>query len=152
MRTYLNETFRPFSIPYNARYVDTVEIGSNVEPGLGLEVYIWEGETDGKSIIKVYLWYCRSHNHYFKGSMSNWDLEIGDLTKLLQLSVTKLILHECTDGGYYTTSFTTKLTQPGEPWNGAYCLPVSNTYTRGISYYKEHRSVFLFTLKNRRVI
>ena len=55
MRTYLNETFRPFSIPYNARYVDTVEIGSNVEPGLGLEVYIWEGETDGKSIIKVYL-------------------------------------------------------------------------------------------------
>ena len=46
-RRYLNETFRPFSIPYNARYVDTLEIGSNIEEGLGLEVYVWEGETDG---------------------------------------------------------------------------------------------------------
>ena len=48
MRGYLNETFRPFGVPFDARYVDTVEIGSNLGPGLGLEVYIWEGETDGK--------------------------------------------------------------------------------------------------------
>lgn len=51
MRYYLNETFRPFGVPYNARYVDTVEIGSNIEPGLGLEVAVWEGETEGKSNI-----------------------------------------------------------------------------------------------------
>ena len=48
MRRYLNESFRPFGVQYNARYVDTVEIGSNVEAGLGLEVAIWEGETEGR--------------------------------------------------------------------------------------------------------
>ena len=54
MRQYLNETFRPFGIPFDARYVGTVEIGSNIEQGLGLEVAIWEGETDGKSYKKIY--------------------------------------------------------------------------------------------------
>ena len=48
MRSYLNETFRPFSIPYDAKYVDTLEIGSNVKPGMGLEVNVWGGKIDGK--------------------------------------------------------------------------------------------------------
>jgi hypothetical protein len=51
MRYYLNETFRPFGVPYNARYVGTVEIGSNIGPGLGLEVGVWEGQTEGNIII-----------------------------------------------------------------------------------------------------
>ena len=51
MRYYLNETFRPFGVPYDARYVDTVEIGSNIGPGLGLEVAVWEGETESNTII-----------------------------------------------------------------------------------------------------
>ena len=46
----LNETFRPFSIPYEARYIDTVEIGSNIAPGDGVEVYIWGGQTNGKPL------------------------------------------------------------------------------------------------------
>ena len=46
-RSYLNETFRPFSISYDAKYIDTLEIGSNLGPDLGIEVYIWGGETDG---------------------------------------------------------------------------------------------------------
>ena len=50
MRTYLNETFRPFGVSFEDKFVGVVEIGSNVEPGLGLEVAIWEGETDGKSM------------------------------------------------------------------------------------------------------
>lgn len=54
MRQYLNETFRPFGVPYDARYIGTVEIGSNLESGLGLEVAVWEGETDGKSYKKIY--------------------------------------------------------------------------------------------------
>jgi hypothetical protein len=49
MRYYLNETFRPFGVPYNARYVGTVEIGSNIGPGLGLEVGVWEGQTEGNA-------------------------------------------------------------------------------------------------------
>ena len=48
MRSYLNETFRPFSIPYDARLVDVLEIGSNIAPDLGIEVSVWEGETNGK--------------------------------------------------------------------------------------------------------
>ena len=49
MRYYLNEMFRPFGVQYNQRYVDTFEIGSNIEPGLGLEVAIWEGQTEGNN-------------------------------------------------------------------------------------------------------
>ena len=48
MRSYLNETFRPFSIPYDAKLVDVLEIGSNIAPDLGIEVSVWEGETEGK--------------------------------------------------------------------------------------------------------
>ena len=50
MRYTLDEPFRPFGVQYNAKYVDTVEIGSNVEAGLGLEVAIWEGQTESKSM------------------------------------------------------------------------------------------------------
>jgi hypothetical protein len=53
------------------------------------------------------------------------------------------LYHHDTEGGYYSSSFTTKLTVNGEPWNGEYCLPVSNSYSRGTSYYKVHRCVFL---------
>ena len=48
-RRYLNDTFRPFGIPYDAKYVDTLEIGSNIGPDLGIEVYVWEGiDTESK--------------------------------------------------------------------------------------------------------
>lgn len=48
-RRYLNDTFRPFGIPYDAKYVDTLEIGSNIEPDLGIEIYVWEGiDTESK--------------------------------------------------------------------------------------------------------
>ena len=50
-RSYLNETFRPFSISYDAKLVDVLEIGSNAGEGLGIEVSVWEGITDGKHII-----------------------------------------------------------------------------------------------------
>ena len=50
----LNETFRPFSIPYDARYLDTIEIGSDVTPGAGIEVYVWGGETDCKFVLLLY--------------------------------------------------------------------------------------------------
>ena len=48
MRSYLNESFHPFSIPDDAKLVDVLEIGSNMASGLGIEVSVWEGETDGK--------------------------------------------------------------------------------------------------------
>ena len=48
MKSYLNETFRPFSIPYDARFVGELEIGSNIKPGMGLTVTVWEGETTGE--------------------------------------------------------------------------------------------------------
>ena len=48
----LNDTFRPFGIPYDAKYVDTLEIGSNIAPDLGIEVYVWEGvDTTSKGMI-----------------------------------------------------------------------------------------------------
>jgi hypothetical protein len=53
MRRYLNETFRPFGISFDAKYVGTVEIGSNIGPGLGLEVALWEGQTEGKSMHSI---------------------------------------------------------------------------------------------------
>ena len=49
-RRLLNDTFRPFSIPYTARYIDTIEIGSNFAPGDGVEAYIWGGQTTGKNL------------------------------------------------------------------------------------------------------
>ena len=53
-KRYLNDTFRPFGIPYDAKYVDTLEIGSNIEPDLGIEVYVWEGtDTQSKHDIVV---------------------------------------------------------------------------------------------------
>ena len=49
MRSYLNETFRPFgNYDENVKFVDVLEIGSNSEPDLGIEVSVWEGETNGK--------------------------------------------------------------------------------------------------------
>ena len=45
------------------------------------------------------------------------------------------------EGGYFFNSFTTKRTEPGEPWNGEYCLPVSDSYMRGDTYYRSHRYV-----------
>jgi hypothetical protein len=53
MRRYLNETFRPFDVPFDAKYVGTVEIGSNIGPGLGLEVALWEEQTEGKSMNSI---------------------------------------------------------------------------------------------------
>ena len=49
-KRFLNETFRPFSIPFDARYIDTIEIGSNLAPGDGVEAYIWGGQTPGKNL------------------------------------------------------------------------------------------------------
>ena len=46
MKRPLNETFRPFSIPYEAKYLDTIEIGSDVTTGTGVEVYVWGGQTE----------------------------------------------------------------------------------------------------------
>ena len=47
-KRFLNGTFRPFSISFDAKYIDTVEIGSNLAPGDGVEVYVWGGPTPGK--------------------------------------------------------------------------------------------------------
>ena len=46
----LNETFRPYEIPFGAKFVDRVEIGSNAVSGAGVEVDIWEGTAVGKSL------------------------------------------------------------------------------------------------------
>lgn len=55
-RRYLNDTFRPFGIPYDAKYVDTLEIGSNIGPDLGIEVYVWEGvDSKSKDVVKSQL-------------------------------------------------------------------------------------------------
>ena len=57
-KRYLNDTFRPWSIPYDAKYVDTLEIGSNIAPDLGIEVYVWEGtdtESEDNNNIKLLL-------------------------------------------------------------------------------------------------
>ena len=43
----LNDTFRPFSIPFDAKFVDRLEIGSNAVAGAGVEVDVWEGNTPG---------------------------------------------------------------------------------------------------------
>ena len=84
MRRYLNETFRPFGVPYNARYVDTVEIGSNVEPGLGLEVAVWEGETESQYSI----WTNRS--------IHDFRIWINYLSKPQQLIITIILQVEDT--------------------------------------------------------
>ena len=55
-RRYLNDTFRPFGIPYDAKYVDTLEIGSNIEPDLGIEVYVWEGIDTESKLRRVQLY------------------------------------------------------------------------------------------------
>lgn len=49
-KRFLNETFRPFGIPEDARYIDTIEIGSNAKPGEGVEVNIWGGQTQGEKL------------------------------------------------------------------------------------------------------
>jgi hypothetical protein len=46
MKRPLNESFRPFSIPYDAKYIDTIEIGSDITSGAGVEVYVWGGQTE----------------------------------------------------------------------------------------------------------
>ena len=43
-REPLKYPFHPFNISLNARYVDSLVIGSNAGLGTGLEVQIWEGE------------------------------------------------------------------------------------------------------------
>ena len=48
----LTEPFRPFSIPYDARWIDSVEIGSNAGTGVGVEIQIWEGRTPGELRFK----------------------------------------------------------------------------------------------------
>ena len=123
MRYYLNETFRPFAVPYNARYVDTVEIGSNIQAGLGLEVAVWEGVTEGKN------------NEYGQIVIASERVCTSQHNNILIFK----------DGGYFSSSFTTKRTQPGEPWNGEYCLPVSDSYIRGETYYSSHRYAFCFS-------
>ena len=55
-KRFLNDTFRPFSIPFDAKYIDTVEIGSNLAPGDGVEVYVWGGQTPGKPHSSDQLW------------------------------------------------------------------------------------------------
>lgn len=50
-KRYLNDTFRPFGIPIYAKYVDTFEIGSNDGMDNGVEVFVWEGQTDGKYTV-----------------------------------------------------------------------------------------------------
>lgn len=51
MKRPLNESFRPFSIPYDAKYIDTIEIGSDITSGTGVEVYIWGGQTECEKIF-----------------------------------------------------------------------------------------------------
>ena len=64
-RRYLNETFRPFSIPYDAKYVDTLEIGSNIAPDLGIEIYVWEGvDTERKDLIATNYYNLCNCNHH----------------------------------------------------------------------------------------
>ena len=47
----LNETFRPIEIPFGAKFIDRVEIGSNAATGAGVEVDIWEGTAPGKNFF-----------------------------------------------------------------------------------------------------
>ena len=55
MKRPLNESFRPFSIPYDAKYFDTIEIGSDVTSGTGVEVYVWGGQTECEIIHQFYI-------------------------------------------------------------------------------------------------
>lgn len=56
----------------------------------------------------------------------------------------RICYHDTEEGGYFSSSFTTKLTVNGEPWNGEYCLPVTDSYSRGTYYYRTHRCVILY--------
>lgn len=65
-KRFLNDTFRPFSIPFDAKYIDTVEIGSNLGPGDGVEVYVWGGQTPGRphcKPINAVIWTCPRISH-----------------------------------------------------------------------------------------
>ena len=44
----LNDTFRPIGVPDYAKYIDTVEIGSNAVANAGIEVNFWAGDNPGK--------------------------------------------------------------------------------------------------------
>ena len=50
-RSSLYEAFRPFNIPFDAKLVDVLEIGSNADPEAGVEVSVWEGDTDGNHFM-----------------------------------------------------------------------------------------------------
>ena len=52
----LNDTFRPIGVPDYAKYVDTVEIGSNAVPNAGIAVNFWAGDNPGTKC---------SHNYYY---------------------------------------------------------------------------------------
>lgn len=47
----LNDTFRPFGVPDYAKYLDTVEIGSNAVPNAGIQVTLWAGDNPGSLLI-----------------------------------------------------------------------------------------------------
>ena len=111
-RTNLTEPFRPFSIGYDAKLVDVLEIGSNVEPGLGIEVSVWEGRSEGKHII----------------TMSGAGIENFIGRYIHYVSSFTTIHTPCADGGTYTQVFTTKG-----------CLPVSDDYMRGTYYFSTHK-------------
>ena len=43
----LNDTFRPFGVPDYAKYLNTVEIGTNAVPNAGIQVNLWAGDNPG---------------------------------------------------------------------------------------------------------
>lgn len=43
----LNDTFRPIGVPDYAKYLDTMEIGSNAVPAAGVQVTLWAGDNPG---------------------------------------------------------------------------------------------------------
>ena len=87
-RRYLNESFRPFSIPYDAKYVDTLEIGSNIAPDLGIEIYVWEGvDTERKD---------------------QFNMQWMQLQFFFLLFVTTTTMYNLAGDATYTSTFTTK--------------------------------------------
>ena len=81
----INETFRPFSIPTDAKYLDTIEIGSDMVPGAGLEVYVWGGQTECEFKSEPICQCVLHQNHTCCDSLYNaWTLNNGGfLVKVL---------------------------------------------------------------------
>ena len=80
----LNGTFRPFGVPDYAKYIDTVEIGSNAGPETGVQVTVWAGDNPRKIV------YSSSHIIIaYRGSepVTNYETKGVDLISFIQKSV-----------------------------------------------------------------